>query len=104
MIESQLPDTLNGQWKNDKTRFGYRMLSKFGWTEDKGLGKSESGIRQSIKVSRREEGSGIGAKEESAGTWTEHTTSFNSILQELKQNYKTVKKTKKSKIIHVGIK
>ena len=53
---------------------------------------------------RLEEGSGIGAKEESAGTWTEHTTSFNSILQELKQNYKTVKKTKKSNIIQVGIK
>ena len=105
MIETPLPDTLNGQWKNDKSRFGYRMLAKFGWTEDKGLGKDESGVRHAIKVSKREEGSGLGVKEDvGKGQWTEHTTSFNSLLQELKQSYSTTKKTKKTKLIQVGIK
>lgn len=33
-----LTDTLNQTWKNDKSRFGYRMLQKMGWKEDKGLG------------------------------------------------------------------
>ena len=58
--EGGLKDTLNATWKNDKSRFGFKMLQKMGWKEDKGLGKNESGSVSSIKVSKREEGLGLG--------------------------------------------
>jgi hypothetical protein len=32
-----LIDTKNQTWKDDKTRFGFKMLQKMGWKEDKGV-------------------------------------------------------------------
>jgi Pin2-interacting protein X1 len=108
-----LPDTLNKAWKDDKTRFGYKMLSKFGWTEEKGLGKDESGAITALKVQKRDVGLGIGMTEDMAGqmAWNESNSSFNAVLELLKQDFKkpddlVVKKKKKSKstIVQVGMK
>lgn len=43
-MDVQLEDTLNQRWKNDKSGFGFKMLQKMGWKEDKGLGKNETGF------------------------------------------------------------
>ena len=60
MDDLVLEDTKNKAWKNDKSRFGFKMLQKMGWKEDKGLGKNDSGSVASIKVSKRAEGLGLG--------------------------------------------
>ena len=64
VTDDKLPDTLNKHWKNDKTGFGFRMLQKMGWQEDKGLGKDESGIIDAIRVKKREQGMALGANEQ----------------------------------------
>ena len=97
-------DTLNKHWKNDKTGFGFRMLSKMGWKEDKGLGKDESGITNNIKVSKRDIGLGLGmdGNDESVKLGSQ-VSSFNDVLKLLKNEYsgngddKTNKKKKDKK-------
>ena len=107
--EGGLKDTLNATWKNDKSRFGFKMLQKMGWKEDKGLGKNESGSVSSIKVSKREEGLGLGMEKltDGAGSkgWSATATSFNDILKVLNESYKKKTKVKKSvPKISVGMK
>jgi hypothetical protein len=115
MTDVVLKDTLNQTWKNDKSGFGFRMLQKMGWKEDKGLGKDEDGIAISLKVKKREDGLGLGMEEsngDKAGKgWNATATSFNAVLDALKSSYgtneKDVKKKKKKKnlaIIPVGMK
>lgn len=91
-------DTLNSHWKNDKTGFGFRMLSKMGWKEDKGLGKNESGIINNIKVKKREIGIGLGLDEDSAtAKLGSQVSSLNDVLNVLKNEYGNSKVKKKSK-------
>ena len=44
--------------------FGRRMLAKFGWSEGKGLGRKEDGMKEHIKVKQRAENLGLGAQSE----------------------------------------
>lgn len=116
MVDVELKDTLNQNWKNDKTGFGFKMLQKMGWKEDKGLGKNETGSIESIKVKRRDQGLGLGTLEaDSAGNraWSTTATSFEAVLDALKESFvpKKKKKDKKEKkvkksapIISVGMK
>lgn len=96
-MDVTLDDTLNKQWKNDKTGFGFRMLQKMGWSEDKGLGKNETGMVSHVKVKAREQGLGLGLDGiDVAGNkgWSETTTSFNAVLDLLKNNYSGKEKGK----------
>ena len=101
-MELKLNDTLNSAWKNDKSRFGFKMLQKMGWKEDKGLGKNDDGITANIKAKKREAGLGLGVElsTDDAGNkgWNETATSYNEVLQMLNQSYKrdkiTTKKTR----------
>ena len=68
MDDLVLLDTKNQTWKDDKSRFGFKMLQKMGWREDKGLGKNDSGSVASIKVSKREEGLGLGMEKVKSST------------------------------------
>jgi len=103
-MEVELKDTLNKTWKEDKTGFGFRMMQKMGWKEDKGLGKNESGIVDNVKIGKRETGLGLGSKDTVDGAnrgWSETATSFNAVLDVLKQSFakendKKMKKVKKS--------
>ena len=109
-------DTLNKAWKEDKSRFGYQMLLKMGWKEDKGLGKEGTGTTSHIKVKKRHETLGLGMEQttDSAGMlgWNNTASSFNNVLETLKLQFNNKKdkkskkkdKTKKSSIISVGIK
>ena len=115
---SRMPDTLNQQWSQDKNRVGYKLLSKFGWKEGKGLGKDESGITNNVEISKREDGMGLGMEKEqdSIGSkaWNSTTSSFNDVLSILTSSYgspdKSKKKNKKrkeldsSERVSVGIK
>lgn len=119
-LADDLPDVQNATWKNDKKRFGYKFLSKFGWSEEKGLGKNETGITSAVKIKRREDELGLGMEKMTDGAgnkgWNQTTNGFNSVLESLKSEYggkssdkKAKKKDKKdkkekSKSISVGIK
>jgi Pin2-interacting protein X1 len=98
-MEVKAKDTLNAAWKNDKTGFGFRMLQKMGWNEEKGLGKNESGITNNIKLSKREDGSGLGMEKNTDGAgnkgWCQTASSFNDVLALLKESYGTTKQKKK---------
>ena len=103
--DEDLPDTSNTTWKNDKSRFGYKFLSKFGWKEDKGLGKDETGIVSAVKIKRREDEVGLGMEKLTDGAgnrgWNQTTTGFNAVLDSLKSEYGSPKKAKKSKPVVV---
>ena len=113
-MELHLKDTLNSAWKNDKSGFGFKMLQKMGWSEDKGLGKNETGITANIKISKREEGLGLGMDKTTDGAgakgWNQTASSFNDVLSILKESYgsKSIKKKKlkaqKVDNIQVGVK
>ena len=128
-MEVKLLDTLNKQWKDDKTSYGFKMLQKMGWKENTGLGKDAIGDVQAIKIKKREDGLGLGC--ESIGNrannnWGATATSYASVLEALKASYsntsqnnenegeqkskkdrkkdKKQKKEKNAPIIEVGIK
>jgi len=98
-----LPDTLNATWRNNKSRFGYKMLQKMGWSEDKGLGKNESGAVDAIKLKKRDDGVGLGVEKMTDGAgargWSQTANGFNSVLESLKATYgsSSGKKAKKKK-------
>lgn len=113
-MDIELEDTLNKQWKNDKTTFGFRMMQKMGWKGDTGLGKNETGIVDNVKVSKRETGLGLGMEESADGAgnkaWSETANSFNAVLEVLKKSYgkkdkkKKAEKSTKITTISVGMK
>ncbi|CAM9297430.1 unnamed protein product, partial [Laminaria digitata] len=101
-------DTLNQAWKNDKTKFGLKMLQKMGWTEGKGLGKREDGVSEHVKVAKKSNNLGLGASHDSTGAagWASTAVSFNGVLEALGKAYghpsakgdsSSSKKRKKSK-------
>jgi hypothetical protein len=94
MEEIVLKDTLNSHWKSNKSNFGFRMLQKMGWNEEKGLGKQENGITKFVKLSKRDDGMGLGMdqfKDDNVGSkaWSSTISSYNSVLEVLKATYKS---------------
>lgn len=85
----QTSDTLNKSWKNDKSKFGFKMLQKMGWTEGKGLGKNEDGMAEHVKVAKKSNNLGLGAKSDSTGaeSWASTAISFNGVLEALGKAY-----------------
>jgi Pin2-interacting protein X1 len=98
-MEIKLEDTLNRAWKDDKTGFGYRMLQKMGWKEEKGLGKNETGMAAAIKIKKREDGLGLGVEKDHAGNngWGSTVSSFRDVLELLNTTYGTTSKKKSKK-------
>jgi hypothetical protein len=81
-----LPDTQNQAWSSDKTRFGSRMLEKYGWSSGKGLGKKEDGIAEHVRVVTRSEARGLGARPVGAGSeaaLSSAVADYNAILASL---------------------
>lgn len=75
------------QWSEDPNKFGQRMLEKMGWTMGKGLGASEQGITEHVRVSLKNDNSGIGFKKDTLDeAWTEHRDSYNEFLKQLREN------------------
>ncbi|XP_076755220.1 uncharacterized protein LOC143426000 [Xylocopa sonorina] len=75
------------QWSDDSNKFGQKMLEKMGWTKGKGLGANEQGMTEHVRVSLKDDKSGIGFKKDDLDkAWTEHQDSFNDFLQQLQHD------------------
>lgn len=66
----------------DADNFGNKMLMKMGWSHGKGLGATESGEKEFVKVNFKNDKMGIGCEDRS-DQWTQHETDFNSLLKSL---------------------
>jgi G-patch domain len=62
-------DTQNKAWVDDKSKFGFRMMEKMGWTEGKGLGANEDGKTAHVRVRKKATNSGIGAGSAALTAW-----------------------------------
>lgn len=73
----------------NKDDIGFKLISKMGWSEGKGLGTKEDGIASHIKVKKRREQSGIGAdtKDNSKFNWTVNTVAFENVLEGLNSHF-----------------
>lgn len=89
-------DPNNKEWAEDTNRFGYRMLSKMGWTEGTGLGKNKDGIQEHVKAIKKFDTRGIGADSKtSVQLYTAKTVAFSDILKKLAAEYGTATQTEK---------
>jgi len=79
-------DPRNTNWSNDKTKFGYQMLTKMGWSEGNGLGLNLSGNVNHIKVNKRGSNAGVGLKKSHDDDWISHQDDFNALLNSLNGN------------------
>ncbi|KAL1524404.1 hypothetical protein AB1Y20_019299 [Prymnesium parvum] len=61
---NKLGSVLNEAVADTSMDFGRKMLAKFGWTEGKGLGRKEDGMKEHIRVKQRAENLGLGAQSE----------------------------------------
>ncbi|CAJ0768992.1 1055_t:CDS:10 [Entrophospora sp. SA101] len=78
-------DPRNLSWSNDETKFGYKMLSKMGWSPGKGLGAKEDGKNEHIKLSIKQDNLGVGATKKTMDNWLENTNAFDQLLKGLNQ-------------------
>ncbi|XP_013773557.1 PIN2/TERF1-interacting telomerase inhibitor 1-like [Limulus polyphemus] len=69
-------------WSEDNSKFGQKLLEKMGWKKGKGLGKNEDGNPEHIKVSYKNDSTGIGYKGYD-DTWITYQSDFNSLLANL---------------------
>lgn len=76
-------DPRNTNWSNDKTKFGYQMLTKMGWSEGNGLGQNLSGNTEHVRVKKRGTNLGIGVKKSHDDDWIAHNDDFNALLASL---------------------
>ena len=78
-------DPQNKLWKEDKEKFGYKMLKKMGWSEEKGLGKNEDGNIEHVKIKLKQDTLGVGANIRTVDNWLESNSAFDALLQNLNQ-------------------
>jgi len=91
-------DPRNTRWSNDKTKFGYQMLSKMGWSEGKGLGSRMSGNTSHVKVTKKRSASGLGSTQANDDNWIAHQDDFNALLGALNQKTSASSEASESKI------
>jgi len=76
-------DPRNTRWSSDKSKFGYQMLTKMGWSEGLGLGSTLQGHTSHVKIKKKKNGHGIGMKTSHDDDWIAHQDSFNALLSSL---------------------
>ncbi|KAK9956078.1 hypothetical protein ABG768_013834 [Culter alburnus] len=76
-------DPRNSSWSNDESKFGQKMLESMGWAKGKGLGKSEQGSTEHIKVKVKNNKMGLGTNINNEDNWIAHQDDFNQLLAEL---------------------
>ncbi|XP_060773635.1 PIN2/TERF1-interacting telomerase inhibitor 1 [Neoarius graeffei] len=76
-------DPRNSAWSNDDSKFGQKMLERMGWSKGKGLGKSEQGATEHIRVKVKNNSLGLGNLVNNEDNWIAHQDDFNQLLAEL---------------------
>ncbi|XP_043076433.1 PIN2/TERF1-interacting telomerase inhibitor 1 [Puntigrus tetrazona] len=76
-------DPRNSAWSNDESKFGQKMLERMGWSKGKGLGRSEQGATEHVKVKVKNNNLGLGTAVNNEDNWIAHQDDFNQLLAEL---------------------
>ncbi|WIA10963.1 hypothetical protein OEZ85_011126 [Tetradesmus obliquus] len=81
---STLPNLYQGV---EKESFGYKLLANFGWKEGQGLGANKQGIKEHLKVKKKQDALGVGAAEQAhkLRDWTTGMVGYDAILTGLKE-------------------
>ncbi|KAJ3181002.1 PIN2/TERF1-interacting telomerase inhibitor 1 [Geranomyces variabilis] len=79
-------DPQNRAWKDDKSKFGLKMMQKMGWTEGKGLGVNEDGQKEHVKVRLKENNLGLGADRRTIDNWLDNNSAFDALLKGMAGN------------------
>ncbi|TNM94993.1 hypothetical protein fugu_017752 [Takifugu bimaculatus] len=80
-------DPRNSTWSNDDSKFGQKMLERMGWSKGKGLGRSEQGSTDHIKVKLKNDSYGLGANVSYEDNWIAHQDDFNELLAQLNNHH-----------------
>ncbi|XP_058470121.1 PIN2/TERF1-interacting telomerase inhibitor 1 [Solea solea] len=76
-------DPRNSAWSKDESKFGQKMLERMGWSKGKGLGRTEQGSTDHIKVKLKNNSYGLGANTSHEDKWIAHQDDFNELLAQL---------------------
>ncbi|XP_019947427.1 PIN2/TERF1-interacting telomerase inhibitor 1 [Paralichthys olivaceus] len=76
-------DPRNSAWSNDDSKFGQKMLERMGWSKGKGLGRTEQGSTDHIKVKVKNNSYGFGTSASYEDNWIAHQDDFNELLAQL---------------------
>jgi Pin2-interacting protein X1 len=77
-------DPQNQSWIRDEGKYGKKLMEKMGWTSGKGLGKTESGMADNIKLNPNTDSRGLGSDGRGYDhVWIEHQDNFNALLEQL---------------------
>ncbi|XP_022173608.1 PIN2/TERF1-interacting telomerase inhibitor 1-like [Myzus persicae] len=74
-------------WTSDDSKFGQRMLEKFGWSKGSGLGKNKQGISENIKVIHKVQPTGLGFVANNADDWFKAGEEYSRLLSQLTEKF-----------------
>ncbi|XP_035534540.1 PIN2/TERF1-interacting telomerase inhibitor 1 isoform X2 [Morone saxatilis] len=80
-------DPRNSAWSKDESKFGQKMLERMGWSKGKGLGRSEQGSTDHIKVKVKNNNYGLGTSASYEDNWIAHQDDFNELLAQLNNHH-----------------
>ncbi|KAM9703137.1 PIN2/TERF1-interacting telomerase inhibitor 1 [Menidia menidia] len=80
-------DPRNSAWSKDDSKFGQKMLERMGWSKGKGLGRSEQGSTDHIKVKVKNNHHGLGTNASHEDNWIDHQDEFNDLLAQLNNHH-----------------
>ncbi|KAM6915422.1 PIN2/TERF1-interacting telomerase inhibitor 1 [Xenentodon cancila] len=80
-------DPRNSAWSNDESKFGQKMLERMGWSKGKGLGRTEQGSTDHIKVKVKNNNHGLGTNASHEDNWIAHQDEFNELLAQLNNHH-----------------
>ncbi|KAM3603013.1 uncharacterized protein V6R79_015115 [Siganus canaliculatus] len=80
-------DPRNSAWSKDDSKFGQKMLERMGWSKGKGLGRTEQGSTEHIKVKVKNDSYGLGTTANYEDNWIAHQDDFNELLAQLNNHH-----------------